>query len=134
MSTADPNTLCLLSSYSLSLPCGGLSGVYGRSDQSRDDHEDQFFQFSTTSFGVKMIGCIQICHYIHVLHFANLPIQSVVLLFRLQFWLSVIQNETENITKRKKLHGSSIADKNKLIAVPNDLYIFNGSSIFVQYL
>ncbi|WVZ26721.1 hypothetical protein V8G54_000074 (mitochondrion) [Vigna mungo] len=28
-------TLCLLSSYSLSLPCGGLSGVYGGSDQSR---------------------------------------------------------------------------------------------------
>ena len=23
--------------YSFSLPCGGLSGVYGRSDQSRDE-------------------------------------------------------------------------------------------------
>jgi len=28
-------TLCLLSSDSFSLPCGGLSGVYGGSDQSR---------------------------------------------------------------------------------------------------
>lgn len=36
--------LCLLSSYSClscSLPCGGLPGVYGRSDQSRD--EDQSY-------------------------------------------------------------------------------------------
>ena len=30
-------TLCLLSSYSFSLPCGGLSGVYGGSDQSREE-------------------------------------------------------------------------------------------------
>ncbi|MCI08192.1 hypothetical protein A2U01_0029267, partial [Trifolium medium] len=28
---------CLLSSNSFSLPCGGLSGVYGGSDQSRDE-------------------------------------------------------------------------------------------------
>ncbi|KAL5140466.1 hypothetical protein HKD37_U058047 (mitochondrion) [Glycine soja] len=27
----------LLSSYSFSLPCGGLSGVYGGSDQSREE-------------------------------------------------------------------------------------------------
>lgn len=32
-------TLCLLSSDSFSLPCGGLSGVYGGSDQSRDEEK-----------------------------------------------------------------------------------------------
>ncbi|KEH16864.1 hypothetical protein MTR_0082s0250 [Medicago truncatula] len=32
-------TACLLSSNSFSLPCGGLSGVYGGSDQSRDEEK-----------------------------------------------------------------------------------------------
>ncbi|KAJ1419374.1 hypothetical protein SESBI_15123 [Sesbania bispinosa] len=32
-------TLCLLSSDSFSLPCGGLSGVYGGSNQSRDEEK-----------------------------------------------------------------------------------------------